>query len=128
MNDEQKIRSVIKKWMDASKDGDTETVLSLMTDDVVFLVAGQKPFGKEVFASSSAQMKSKVRFEGMSDVEEVKIAGEWAFVRSHLKVKTVTIPDGAVTSRSGYTLSVFQKGQDGQWRIARDANLLTVDK
>jgi ketosteroid isomerase-like protein len=29
-------------------------VLSLMTDDVVFLVAGQEPFGKQKFAAGPA--------------------------------------------------------------------------
>jgi ketosteroid isomerase-like protein len=28
--------------------------------------------------------------------------------------------------RSGYTLTLFRKGADGHWRLARDANLLTV--
>ena len=32
--------------MSATRAGDIATVLSLMTDDVVFLVAGQQPFGK----------------------------------------------------------------------------------
>jgi len=29
---------------------------------------------------------------------------------------------------SGYTLSIFRKGEDGRWRLARDANLLTAEK
>ena len=44
--DERAIREVIATWMRASVAGDTATVLSLMTDDVVFLVPGQEPFGK----------------------------------------------------------------------------------
>ncbi len=132
MKDEQKIRNLVKKWMESTKEGDTETVLSLMTDDVVFLVAGQKPFGKEVFAQAATQMKSgqqsAVRFEGSSDIEEIKILGDWAFARAKLKVSTVPINGGEITHRSGYTLSIFQKGQDGEWRLSRDANLLTVDK
>ena len=40
-NDEQEIRQLDSTWMAASKAGDVETVLSLMSDDVVFLVPGQ---------------------------------------------------------------------------------------
>jgi hypothetical protein len=42
-NDEQAIRQLVTSWLEASKAGDTEKVLSLMADDVVFLVTGQPP-------------------------------------------------------------------------------------
>ena len=38
--DEQQIRDLVATWMSATSAGDIDTVLSLMTDDVVFLVAG----------------------------------------------------------------------------------------
>jgi ketosteroid isomerase-like protein len=36
----------------------------------------------------------------------------------------LTSPDGNKTRRSGYTLTLLRKEADGQWRIARDANLM----
>jgi uncharacterized protein (TIGR02246 family) len=54
--DERAIRELVETWMEASNDGDTDKVLSLMTDDVIFMVAGQKPFGKEAFAAMSKGM------------------------------------------------------------------------
>ena len=57
-NDEKAIRELVTTWLDASKAGDTEKVLSLMTDDVVFLVAGQPPMrGKAAFAASQSALK-----------------------------------------------------------------------
>ena len=38
--DEQKIQQLVSTWMAASKAGDIEKVLSLMTGDVVLLVPG----------------------------------------------------------------------------------------
>ena len=35
-NDEQAVRQLVTTWLDASKVGDTEKGLSLMTDDVGF--------------------------------------------------------------------------------------------
>ena len=132
MSDEQRIRNLVKTWMEATQKGDTEKVLSLMTDDVVFLVAGQKPFGKESFAKASQQMKvgekDGFQFEGTNEVEEVKVLGDWAFARSKLKVRMTPSNGGEVIQRSGYTLTIFQKGENGEWQLARDANLLTVDK
>ena len=56
LDDERAIRELVKTWLDASKAGDIATVLDLMTDDAIFMVPGQKPFGKEAFASISEGM------------------------------------------------------------------------
>src|ERR1051326_7457378 len=52
-SDERAIRDLIATWLQASAGGDNDTVLGLMTDDVVFLVAGRPPFGKAEFAATS---------------------------------------------------------------------------
>ena len=38
--DEQAIRQLVDTWLEASKTGDLETVLSLMSDDVIFMDRG----------------------------------------------------------------------------------------
>lgn len=122
-DDERAIRQVVETWLAASKAGDTQTILNLMTDDVVFMVPGQEPFGKEAFEAASQQQKGML-IEGSSDIQEIKILGDWAYMRNYLKV-TVTRPNGESVHRSGHVLTIFRKGEDGQWRLARDANLLT---
>lgn len=122
---ERAIREVIRNWLAASKAGDLATVLSLMDDEVVFLVAGQKPFGKEELAASFKRMKD-VRFEGVSEVQEVEVCGDRAWCRAHLKVTTVHA-GGNSMRRSGHTLSIFRKKPDGAWVLFRDANLLTAE-
>jgi uncharacterized protein (TIGR02246 family) len=120
--DERAIREVVEKWMRASKAGDVETVLDLMTDDVIFLVPGRPPFGKEAFAAASASMKG-VEFDRTSDVLEVQVSGDWAYLRNHIEV-TMTPKGGVPVRRSGHTLSIMRKEPDGRWRLARDANLV----
>ena len=123
--DERAIRDVVDLWMAASQRGDVATVLGLMTEDVVFLVPGQPPFGKAAFASASEGMKT-VRLEGTSDIEEIQVVGDWAYLRNRLRV-IVTPPSGASVRRSGYSLTILRKESDGRWRVARDANLMTVE-
>jgi uncharacterized protein (TIGR02246 family) len=123
--DERAIRAVIDTWLTASKNGDTPTQLGLMTDDVMFLVPGQAPFGKAEFAAMAERMRG-VAFEGASDIRELCVLGDWAWLRSHLTV-SVTPPSGAPVRRSGPTLSILRKESDGRWRLARDANLLTAE-
>lgn len=124
-DDERAIRAVVDTWLAASQAGDLPTVLSLMTDDCLFLTPGQPPFGKEAFAKMSEGMKD-VRFEGTSDIQEVQVFGDVAYLRNALRI-VITMPDGKTVRRSGQTLTILRKGADGKWRLSRDANLVMPD-
>ena len=125
MDDEGAIRELVQTWMQASKAGDTAKVLSLLTDDVVFMVPGQEPFGKDTFAKMSArQQPGQMEIDGTAETVEIEVLGDWAYMRNRLDVK-VTPTGGATATHTGYTLTILRK-QNGQWRLARDANLLTL--
>ncbi|MDX8448075.1 SgcJ/EcaC family oxidoreductase [Mesorhizobium captivum] len=121
-DDESAIRQVVETWMAASRKGDLETVLGLMTDDVVFMVPGKEPFGKEAFAAASKVM-GETKIDGTSEIVELKLLGDWAVIRNRIEM-TATPPGGEPVRRSGYTLTLLRKEGDGRWRLARDANLL----
>jgi uncharacterized protein (TIGR02246 family) len=121
-DDEKAIRTLVETWMSATKAGDTKTVLNLMTEDVVFMVPGQEPFGKEKFAAASEGMTGTT-FDGRSEIRELEVLGDWAYIRNHIDL-TVTQPNGQKSRRAGYTLTILRK-ERGRWLLARDANLLT---
>jgi uncharacterized protein (TIGR02246 family) len=121
-DNERAIRELVTTWMAATQAGDHETVLSLMTGDVVFMVPGREPFGKAAFAAASKGMQG-LAIDGTSDIVELQVLGDWAYLRNRLKV-TMTPPGGSPITRSGYTLTILRKDPDGKWRLARDANLL----
>jgi uncharacterized protein (TIGR02246 family) len=125
-DDEKAVRQLIETWMHATRSGDLATVLSLMSDDVIFMVPGKEPFGKNEFAAASQELKD-VRIDGVSDVKEVKIIGSWAYVRTHLTVSMTPLSSGNMVRRSGYTLSILNKTPTGAWVLVRDANLLTAE-
>jgi uncharacterized protein (TIGR02246 family) len=122
-DDERAIRELVETWMEASRRGDTETVLDLMTDDVVFMTPGRDPFGKEEFRAASEAMRG-VEMDGRGEVKEIEIVGDWAWVRNHIEITVMPLNHEPV-HRSGYTLSILSKCNDGKWRLARDANLVT---
>jgi len=124
-NDEKAIRELLEKWMAASRAGDTATVLSLMSDDVVFMVPGLEPFGKQAFANNSEKMKN-VRLDGTADIQELQVLGDWAWMRTRLRI-TITPPNSKPMVRAGYTLTILRKQSDGRWLLCRDANLLTEE-
>jgi len=120
---ERAIRAVVDEWFAATKAGDLAAVLELMTDDVVFMVPEREPFGKREFAAAFQAMTNVV-IEGTSEIAELRVLGDWAYVRNHIDV-TMTPHSGAPMRRSGYTLTIFRKEHDGRWRLARDANMLS---
>lgn len=120
--DERAIRDLVATWMEASRTGDTDTVLGLMSDDVVFMTPGREPFGKAEFAAMSRGMKD-MRMDGRSDIRELRVLGDWAYIRNHIEL-TITPPGGAApVRRAGWTLTILKK-ENGRWLLARDANLL----
>jgi uncharacterized protein (TIGR02246 family) len=124
-NDEQEIRQLVSTWMAASKAGDIETVLTLMSDDVVFLVLGQPVMRKADFAAAARAQSGQEtpQFDATSEIQELKILGDWAFMWTKLTV-VVTPPGGAQSmTRAGHTLTILKK-ESGRWVLARDANML----
>lgn len=122
--DERAIRDMVRTWMDASMANDIDRLLSLMTDDVVFQVVGQKPFGKPEFAAASRAAPKGTRIDAHYDIQEIKVLGDWAYMRNHISVAMT--PAGAKTiRRAGYTLTILEK-IGGCWLLTRDANVMTT--
>jgi uncharacterized protein (TIGR02246 family) len=122
-NDERAIRAVVDSWFKATRAGDLAAVLELMTDDVVFMQPGHAPFGKAEFAAAFQGMANVV-MDGTSEIVELRVMDQWAYLRNHIEL-TVTPPSGEAVRRSGYTLTILRKEPDGRWRLARDAKMLT---
>jgi uncharacterized protein (TIGR02246 family) len=126
-SDEQEIRQLVATWMAATKSGDIDTVLSLMAEDVVFLLPGQPPMvGKSAFAEAArAQSRQAApQFEGTSEIQEIKILADWAYLWTKLRVVITPPGGGRPMARAGHTLSILKK-QNGRWVLARDANMLS---
>jgi uncharacterized protein (TIGR02246 family) len=124
--DEAQIRELVTTWMVATKAGDIATVLSLMTEDVVFLMPGRPAMRKADFAAQARAQTTATAptFEGTSSIQEIQVCGDWAFIWTQLQV-VVTSPGGTPVTRAGPTLTVLRK-DGGKWRLARDANMLSV--
>jgi len=124
-NDEQQIRELVDKWLQASARGDLPQILELMDEDVVFLTGGHPPMrGREPFANSFRAALAHFRIDGTSDIQEIRIFADWAYCWNYLTVTMTPLAGGAPKRRSGNVLSVLRKQTDGTWVLFRDANLL----
>lgn len=124
--DDQAIRQMIALWHSATARGDVDTVLGLMDEHAVFLVAGQPPMhGRAGFAQGLRGLLKTHRIESSSDIQEVEVSGHLAYVWNRLEVKVISLADGSAVARRGHALSILHKYADGQWRLVRDANMLS---
>jgi uncharacterized protein (TIGR02246 family) len=122
--DEQSIRNLVAQWHRATAAGDVDTVLGLMSEDVVFLVAGKSPMkGRGNFEKGLRGLLKSHRLESSGDVREVRVSGDLAYCWTLLSVRMTPLSGGDASERSGSALSIFRKHAN-TWLLARDANLL----
>jgi uncharacterized protein (TIGR02246 family) len=125
--DEQSIRDLVARWHAATAAGDVATVLQLMADDVVFLVAGQPPMkGRGAFEQRLRGLLQSHRIVSTGDIQEVQVSGNLAYCWSIVTVRIAPLSGGNPVVHSGSAISVLRKEASGEWVVARDANLLLV--
>ena len=120
--DKCQIRKLTDAWIAASNARNLPALMDMMTDDVVFMTPGRAPFGKAEFAADVERTKG-VAIDARAEVQEIEVSGALAYIRNHIRVE-LTSSGQAPKRMSGYAMSVLRKGDDGRWRIARDANLV----
>ena len=128
-DDERAIRNLITTWHRASEEGDVAQVLTLMSEDVIFLTPGQPPIrGRDEFAALQKAAGDRFRLTAQGKLEEVVVRGDWAYCWTHLTVTMTPKAGGAPIRRAGHTLSILRKDAGGNWVLTRDANMLAVEK
>jgi uncharacterized protein (TIGR02246 family) len=124
-SDETAIRDLVARWHSATAADDVDTVLSLMADDVVFLVVGHAPMrGRSAFGTELRKLLTTHRVESTGEVQEVAISGNLAYCWTQLTVSIVPRSGGNAVTRAGSALSILRKQPSGSWVVVRDANML----
>lgn len=122
---EQAIRDLVALWHSATAKGDVDTILGLMAEDVVFLVAGKPPMrGRRAFERGLRTLLTQHRIASSSAIQGIEISGDLAYCWADLTVQVVPLSGGNPPVRTGSTLSILRKQAGGTWVIVRDANLL----
>ena len=113
-------------WIDAVNAGDLARLLTLMTDDAVFLGPGQAPFGRDEFSANFSAAHQRIRIRCTSELEEVVVVGEVAYTWSRDVLSVTPRAGGEATRLAGYRMSVYREREKGRWLLARDAHTLTA--
>jgi uncharacterized protein (TIGR02246 family) len=128
--DEQAIREVHSTWIAAVNAGDLARLLSLMTDDVVFLNPGEAPLGRDGFSAVFPAAHQQSRIHCISELQEVVVVADLAYTRARDSL-SVTPRAGPQATQpqamqlAGHRLTIYRKHPDGRWLLARDAHTLS---
>ncbi len=125
--DERAIRDLVIQWERATAGGELQVLLSLMSEDVVFLAPGQPPLrGRAAFADAFRSAMQHVRIDASSEIQEIRMAGDMAYCWNHFSVTTTPLNGEVPKYRKGYTLTILRKTRTGAWVVSRDANMLAA--
>lgn len=123
--DERKVHELHSSWISAVNAGDLSLLLTLMTDDAVFLNPGMEPFERDGFSANFTAAHEQAQIRCRSDLEEVVVTGEVAYTRSRDTLSLTPRAGGEATQLAGYRITVYRKRSDGRWLLARDAHTLS---
>jgi uncharacterized protein (TIGR02246 family) len=119
--DDAAIREVMEAYNAALNGGKTSAVLSLYTDDGVFMPPySQSAVGIDAVRKAYDAVFDELKFHVKFNIAElVVMAPTWAYVRTNSAGTTDHHSTGKTTAEANQELFIFKKGDDGKWRIAR---------
>jgi uncharacterized protein (TIGR02246 family) len=123
--EELEIRGLHSNWINAVNAGDLVRLLTLMTDDAVFLNPGQQPQGRDSFSAHFAAASEQLVVRCRSELEEVVVVGEVAYARSRDALTVTKRSGGAITQLAGHRITIYRRQPDNRWLLARDAHRLS---
>ena len=122
--DERDVREAHATWIAAVNAAELDTLLGLMTDDVVLINPGEAPFGRDRFRAVFTGAHRQFELHCTSEPEDVAVAGDVACTCARDTLVLKPRDGGATTRMAGHRLTVYRRGGDGVWRLARDAHTL----
>ena len=115
------VRAVAESWDPIANAEDLDGMMALFTADSVRLNAGEPAVvGAEAIRADFAAGWADSDSVGSNPVDEVQVAGSWAFARGTFLDRTTSADTGEVTEDRGKWVSIFRKTADG-WKYHLDS-------
>jgi uncharacterized protein (TIGR02246 family) len=126
-NDLRAIEALNQRDVKAALAGDTATMMSQWTDDIVLLQpAGPILRGRSAAAEALLGAASAVEvLEWMFDSQEIKILGDHAVIWGTYDGSVRPRAGGQAVRTSGKLMRILQRQPDGSWKVHR--TMSTVD-
>lgn len=99
-----------------------DSLTSMLTDDVVFLAANDKPIvGKAAVRAWVDGYYKAFHTKWDKPVQEFVVSGDYAFERYSYTSTDTPVGGGKPVVDTGWGFVVYHRDPDGVWRVARDA-------
>ena len=120
-NDERAgIESVLRRYEAALNAGDSAAAVEVYGDDAVFMAQHRAPAkGLPAIRRAYDEIFAAIRLHVAFGIDEIEVAGDTAWARTHSSGETEIRANGAKVPESNSELFIFRKQPDGTWRIAR---------
>lgn len=118
--DEQSIRRLGDEWEKAVEARDLDRILSLVTDDVVFMPPGAPAIeGKRALEETYRAFFARYSIKQTFAPEEIKISGDWAFTRGADVLTLVPLDGNLPVVVRARGISILKRDESGSWQFAR---------
>lgn len=120
--DRKQLEAIAKAWVDNYLSGDLDGMMGLMHEDAMIMAANSETVrGTEAVRDYLATRVGQPGVDFEDQLQEIRINGSWAFVRGDFLLAVT--PEGAAEPtfrRHGRYLVIYEKNDDGAWRMLRD--------
>jgi uncharacterized protein (TIGR02246 family) len=103
---------------------DTDKIMALRTDDVVYLVPGRAPLvGQQAVRDYLEEIRKQLADWDMEAYEEnwqeVRVLGEYAYQWGAINIRAKKTGETRESAATRNVMRVLQRQPDGSWKIAR---------
>ena len=119
-SDVQAILEFEQTVFDAQIAGDFDAWLSSFTEDAIVMVPNLPALnGKQAIRQWNAPIFEQFHLHEESDKREIKVAGDWAYIRAHWTWTLTPKGGGEVVRDTGNSIWILHRQSDGSWKIFR---------
>jgi ketosteroid isomerase-like protein len=122
VSDESEIRRAVEEFVVAYNAGKLDDIVNIFADDLVDMSAGDPTrtgeAAKRQFLSRVSKTHSNFKPTLTIHIDELRVAGEWAFQRGSLSVSLVPKEGGPTSFIKQRYLEIWRRNLQGKWKIA----------
>lgn len=120
--DRQRMVEIAQQWVSNYLDGDLDSMMTLMDEDAMIMAEGQATVrGTEAVRAFLATRVGQPGVRFHDDLQEIRIKGDWAFVRGAFALEVAPREEGQEPyRRKGRYLVLYEKNEAGEWLMLRD--------
>jgi uncharacterized protein (TIGR02246 family) len=122
VDDRAQIEAIEERIQAGFAAGDADAIAAQYTEDALLLPQDSPPIrGRAAIAENYRPALKEYTMRLQTHVEEVEVAGDWAWLRGRFEHTSTSKADGTVTTYRGKYLGIARRDPDGVWRFHRDA-------